>query len=285
MKIKNIIIIFFFAAMGLGCNVSKLIVNTASNSFDSAKLSIRKNGDLELLRDAIPASLLAIDVMLEASPDNKKLLITASEAYFGYSFAFVENKNPERARKLYKKAKGYAERAIIKKADFSKISIDQLESNLKKLKKEDVPALFQLANSWIGLINLSTTNIEALADIPKVIGIIERMLELNPDYYFGSPHVLMAGYYSARSKALGGNPEKAKYHFDKAFEISKSKSLLFHLFYAKYYAVQIQDKELFIKTLKYIIAAPDDLLPEMNFLNAIAKQKAKGLLENADEYF
>jgi hypothetical protein len=55
--------------------------------------------------------------------------------------------------------------------------------------------------------------------------------------------------------------------------------------YAKFYAVQIQDKALFVKTLSEIIATPVDSFPERNLANEVAKRKAKDLLEKADTLF
>jgi hypothetical protein len=55
--------------------------------------------------------------------------------------------------------------------------------------------------------------------------------------------------------------------------------------YAKYYAVQLKDRELFVKTLNDILSAPDDILPEQAFVNAAVKQKAKDLLAHTDDYF
>ena len=57
------------------------------------------------------------------------------------------------------------------------------------------------------------------------------------------------------------------------------------LMYAKYYAYMIQDKELCIRTLHEVIDAPDDLFPEMGFVNAAAKVKAKQLLEDVDNIY
>jgi len=67
--------------------------------------------------------------------------------------------------------------------------------------------------------------------------------------------------------------------------LSKRKMLVFLLTYAQYYAYQIQDRDLYIRTLKEVIEAPDDLFPEMGFINAAAKKKAKVLLENVDRLF
>jgi len=109
--------------------------------------------------------------------------------------------------------------------------------------------------------------------------------ELDETYYYGTVHSMLGSLYSAPPKAMGGNPEKAKRHFQRAFELSKSKFLVVHLMYAKFYAVQIQDKALFVKTLNEIVATPVNSFPERNLANEVAKRKAKDLLEKVDTLF
>jgi hypothetical protein len=108
---------------------------------------------------------------------------------------------------------------------------------------------------------------------------------LDDTFYHGGIHALMGVNFVSRPEMFGGQPEQAKDHFNEAFEISESKYLLWYFLYAKYYAVQINDKGLFVTTLNKILAAPDDLLPTEAFVNGAAKQKAKELLGHADDYF
>jgi hypothetical protein len=56
-------------------------------------------------------------------------------------------------------------------------------------------------------------------------------------------------------------------------------------FFAKTYAYQIQDRELFVATLRDIIAADSDILPGMELPNALAQMRAKRLLKEADILF
>jgi len=112
-----------------------------------------------------------------------------------------------------------------------------------------------------------------------------RILELDETYYYGSTHASLGAYFASQSLSLGGDPAKAKYHFDRAFEISESKLLVIHLMYAQYYAYQIQDRKLFTDTLDHVIATPVNLYPELNLINEIAKRKARKLLDNVDMYF
>ena len=55
--------------------------------------------------------------------------------------------------------------------------------------------------------------------------------------------------------------------------------------YAKTYAVQKQDLGLFKKLLGEVLDAPADILPGQQLANAVAKRKARKLLESADDLF
>jgi hypothetical protein len=58
-----------------------------------------------------------------------------------------------------------------------------------------------------------------------------------------------------------------------------------HVLYAKYYARQTFDRELFVSTLEKVLDAPVDSVPELTLLNTMAKDQAKGLLEKVNDYF
>ncbi|MEE8269532.1 MAG: TRAP transporter TatT component family protein, partial [Nitrospinaceae bacterium] len=63
------------------------------------------------------------------------------------------------------------------------------------------------------------------------------------------------------------------------------KFLMAKVIYAKTYAVQMQDRDLFKKLLNAVLDARSDILPEQQLANAVAKQKAQKLLESADDLF
>jgi hypothetical protein len=114
---------------------------------------------------------------------------------------------------------------------------------------------------------------------------MDRVLQLDDTFYYGGVHALLGGYLISRPEMFGGQPEQAQEHFTEAFEISQSKYLLWYLLYAKFYAVAMDDKQLFIDSLQRIVSAPDDILPEEAFANGAAKLKAREMLSHADEYF
>jgi hypothetical protein len=114
---------------------------------------------------------------------------------------------------------------------------------------------------------------------------IQRTLELDDSFYYGSPHLLMAVYLAARPEIIGGNLNKAKEHFDKAFSLGADKLLSAEVLFARYYAVRVRDRELFAQTLQEVIDAPVDEVPELTLANTLAKKKAREMLEKVDDYF
>jgi tetratricopeptide (TPR) repeat protein len=267
---------------------TKIMLDNLKPIRQNMKLAINKNSDLEMVKQAMPAGLIQLDGFIHMAPDNKELLVAGAESYSGYAFAFVEDEDPKRAGRLYQKARDYAFRALRQNEAFDAAFDKQLpdfEAAVATFEKEDVPALFHATNAWLKWIKANLEDPAVLMDLPKAEALMFKTLELDENFQYGTPHALVGAYYSARSKMLGGQPEKAKIHFERAFEISESKFLVFDLLYARYYAVQIQDAALFEKTLKRVINAPENLFPEKNLANEIARRKAKTLLAQKDEFF
>ncbi len=255
---------------------------------EKTKIAVNKSTDLSLVRDALPASLLQMDGLIEMAPDNKELLVAAAESYSGYAFAFVEDTDRPRASKLNLKAREYALRALADNEAFIQAldkPLDAFTPTLAGFEKDHVPAMFFAANTWLKYISFNLDNPEVLMDVPKVEAMMFRIEELDDQFMYGSIHAMLGAYYAGRSKTLGGRPDLSQTHFSKAFAISQNKYLVFHLLYARFYAVQIQDQALFEKTLQGIIDAPQNLLPERNLANEVAREKAKVLITKTDEFF
>jgi len=114
---------------------------------------------------------------------------------------------------------------------------------------------------------------------------METVLALDETFYYGGPHLFLGTILASRSPILGGDPQKANEHFIASLQISHEKFLLTKYFYARTYAVQVQDRDLFKRLLQEILSAPDDLLPEQRLANEIAKVKARRLLNQAEDLF
>jgi hypothetical protein len=284
---RSLLILAVFLAAS-GCSMKAFQVKQMHPIMDDMNTVVNSSTDVDTVRDAMPAFLVQMDGLILSAPKDQLLKLQASEAYFGYSFAFVEDTDKQRASQLYLKARDYA-LSVLK--DYSRFdqnfarSLSEFRYSLSVFHKKDAPALFWAANNWLAWIALNLDKPETLMDIPKVEAMLQKVNELDDTYYYGAAHASLGAFYAAQPKAVGGNPDKAKEQFDKAFAISGGKLLFVHLMYAKFYAYQIQDRELFVKTLEKVLAAKAERFPERAFANEVAKRKAKVLLDNVEEYF
>lgn len=288
MRIKWLTTAVFLIFLLPGCSsFIRMGLKSASPVLNDLIRAAYKHNDPELVKDAIPASLLILDGLIETDPENYELLVLASQGYSGYAMAFVEDEDPERAKKLYLRGKDYGLRALrlCKKFRRSLDRNEPMELALKKLDRGFVPAMFWTVSNWAGYINLSRKETEALFEISNVTALMERLRELNPEYFYGGVHLLYALYYANQPALTGGGPEKAKVEFERVFEISKNKFLLAHVLFAKFYAVPLKDESLFDSELNYVLSTPSDALPDAVFMNEIAKIKARNLLRKKDELF
>ena len=272
-----------------GCMPPKhMIIQSMNPIMNDMNLAINRNPDVDTVRDAMPAGLIQLDGFITSAPNNT-LLLTAAEAYFGYTFAFVEENDRERAGFLYLKARNYALRALVGAGESSVRFVDQpldaLTVSLKGFGRGDAPALYWSASCWMAWAGLNVNKPEVLVAIPKIEAMLLQCVELDETFYHGGAHAALGAFYASRAKVIGGDPDKARAHFKRAFEISDSKVLFFHLLYAQYYCYQIQDRDLYEKTLSGVIAVPVDHFPDKNFPNEVAKRKARVMLEKIDEYF
>jgi tetratricopeptide (TPR) repeat protein len=229
---------------------------------------------------------MLVDGLIEAYPNNSELLTAGCQAYTVYASSFVEDSDPVKASLLY--AKDYGFRALSLKQDFQQAAsgpLDDFVIFLGDYHKEYVPALFWATSAWAKWISLHPDNLEALADMPMLEAAMQRVIELDEGFYYGSPHLHMALYLAAKPSIAGGNLDKAKEHFDEAFAQGADKLLSAKVLFARYYAVRLKDRALFVKTLQEVIEAPVDEVPELTLSNTLAKEKARELLERADDYF
>lgn len=267
----------------------QIMISNLKPMMDKMNTATNQNGDVETVRRAMPAALLQLDGFIEAAPDNGDLLLRAAEAYSGYAFLFVEDVNKPRAVKLYKKARDYALRALQQNsalADILHCSNDDFNKGLAELGPDDARALFFSTSAWLSYMGLGWKyDASIVKHRPKLLSMMQRMLELDEAFNYGAIHAMYGSYYSACPTHLGGDPELSKYHFEMAFTVSESKFLPWRYLYAKYYCVQTQNRKAFVHTLYDIINAPVDLMPERRFANEAVKQKAKRLLEKADILF
>ena len=285
---KRIIVISIIMCLPMACATSKTmtVAATASLLEDIAKSAYRQS-DLRLIREGMPAYLMLIDGMVEAVPDNERLLISAAQSYASFASAFIQDEDKAYAAVLYARAKAYALRALnrIGVDDPVSMPLEAFEADLAKLSIKDAPYVFWAASCWGNWISLSQGSIEALAELPRVELLMKKVLELDEKFYYGGAHIFMGILNGSKPKMAGGNLDLARKHFLRAIELGRGEFLMTYIYYAEYFAKKAFDKDLYVSTLESVLKTPADTVPDLTLLNTVAHTQAKAMLDEADEYF
>ena len=287
LKILIIPTLLFFPLTGC-FSTRQMIADSAGGLFGELALSANRQSDIALVRQGLPSYLMLIDGMIGTNPDNQALLLAGAQAYASYASLLLEEEESSRASQLIQKAKIYALKALEQDPLFKgspENPLDLFQKQMEKAEKSHAPFLFGVGSIWGTWIAQGPDSVEGMADLPKVEALMDRVLKLDPGYYYGGPHLFKGIMLSARPVQYGGNLEKALTHFQQALKYSQGKFLMTQIFYAQYYAKQRLDRDLFVKTLNQVLSTPADIEPDLTLINTLAHDKAKRLLNQVNEFF
>lgn len=284
------------------CTPKKIASDITAQIMAGGAPSFEMESDVEVAKTTSITMLKMLEAFQYDNPSNKTLNVLLSRSYANYSQGFLEQellmaqgvddakyeKYLKRAKNFYAKGKDFGLRALKKNGGFKKAltkDLDTYKKSLKSFGRGSVPAMFWTAMNWGSWINLSKDSPIAIAEFPKAEALMERVLKLDENYFYGGPHLFFGFSYGSRPKMFGGDKAKSKMHFEKAINAYNRKFLLGIVFYAQIYAVQNQDPVLFESLLNEVIAADPSALPEARLANELAQEKAQWLLENKARFF
>ena len=282
-KFYSTAIIFSLLVLS-GCG--QLVSNAKQEFAEDLSATMLEQNDPETVKQAVPAYLILVSSMIKGDPDNVDLLISGSKLYGAYASVFVEDRG--RQKRLSTISFDYAHHAfcVYKQAacNIRELSYYEFEQSLKQFNKEDVQVLFALGSAWAGWLQANSADWNAVAELPRIDAIIQRVLELDPTINNGDAYLYMAVMQSFLPPAMGGKPELAKTNFEQAIKVSNGSNLMAKLLYAEKYARLVFDRELHDKLLQEVIDSPIEN-DEMTLINSIAQHKAKRLLAQSEDYF
>jgi tetratricopeptide (TPR) repeat protein len=287
-QMKRWALLFFILVFISGCSINRMAIRRAAGMIEIGMSAVYEEEDLELAKVSIEANLKLLEVLLKNDPENDRLKLLLAQGYGSYALGFVEDVDKERAKYFYLKGRNYALEVLKKNKILAKKinqSLQDWEKGLEKTDRKWVPALFWSAFNWGGYINLSLDNPRAIFDLGKVEAMMRRVVELDESYYFAGAHLFLGSMAGARPKLLGGDPEKAKSHFERAIQLTDGRFLMTYVYYAKYYAIQTLNEEKFDELVHHVLDARLDILPEYKLINQIAKKKAEMLLRSKSDIF
>ena len=281
MKKTALSLYLFILPMVCVAGCARLAVNATSSLMPDLTRTFFEECDLELARQSLPAQLKLMEGLLKKAPQNREFLKALCMGFTGYAMLFVEEEDPARASRLYQRSRAYGLRAI----GMEESTNHALQARLKLISRDEIDALFWVAMSWHAWINLNLDKPAALGELSMAQACLDRVMEIDPDYFFGAPYLIAGSILAARPEMLGGDAARAKDYFTRAMAASDGAFFLAPFYYAKYYAVRVQDKALFLDLIRRVEQGQPDHLKEVCLINAAVQQKIKGLKETTDELF
>lgn len=260
--------------------------SAAGGMADNLSTAILNQNDPQTVRDGAPAYLLLLDSFLEGDPDDPALLGAAARLYASYGTVFADD--PERARRLTGRARGYASRGLCEvfepSCGWPDMAFVEFEQTLGGLVPRHADALFSYAVASLAWIRAHSADWDALAELPQMEALLNRYLEIGAGEADASAYTYLGILATLRPPALGGEPEKGQALFERAIELTGGRDLSIKVEYARGYARMLYERELHDRLLEEVVAA-DPEVPGYTLTNVLAQRDAEELLETADEYF
>lgn len=284
----RLLAVLLLTVASTGCSVNRMIAYGTGRMLDGGIAAVYRETDLALARDALPSQLLLLETVLEQSPNDAKLRLYAAQAYYSYAFAFIEDEDRVRAGRHYERAFRHALVALPDeklREHFVSLSADEFSKRVSRLGKSDVPAMFWTASALGKWVDVNRDDPAVLANGFRAVMLMDRVLALDPEYFFGGPYLFFGAFLASTPIALGGDPARAREYFDKARAATHGRLLIVDVLDAQLLARQTQDRKRFHERLTTVVKSDDDAWPDMALINAVARAKARRLLALEDEWF
>lgn len=255
--------------------------------------------DPRLVGDALPFALKTYESLLAETPEHAGLRLAACRGFASYAAGWVEAEAEElesvdfaasqvarrRALRLHLRARDHCLRAWEGELPGFAASLRRApETALARVGPERIERLYWTAAAWGSAVALGLDRPELVADLPAVRALFARAVALAPDYDRGALDEAMIALESV-SELLGGSPERARRHFERALALSRGERASPYVAYARGVLVAQQDRRGFREMLEKALAVDLDASPADRLANRLAQERAARLLARADELF
>jgi len=296
---RQLSLLILAACFLLACSPRSYVVSRMADAASSGGDVFARDDDPELVRDAVPFALKAMESLLASSPEHKGLLAALCKGFTQYSVAFVredaeEAEDPavrragvERARRLFLRAKEYGMRGLsVGREGFPSGLFANPSAAAARIDAEDVPLLYWTGAAWSLAVSTSPDDPSLLADLPRIEALMRRALALDERYDAGAIHEFFVAFEGGRPEAMGGSIERARHHMERAMALSMGKKISPLVTFAETVSVRTQDRKGFLDLLDRALAFDArSAAPEYRMGNLVSQRRARWLKGRVDELF
>ena len=219
----------------------------------------------------------ALRLVVADEPGNQEALSLLSRALFTMADGYPSEEDGGLA--LFEEGVTVGERAMACDPQF-KARVDQGEKPgdaTFSLQTDDLASLY-----WTAMNLDRWSQLKGGLTRAKYKGYVAQMmthcLALDETAFQAGPRRFWGAWYSR------SDVDRSREFFEKARAISPD-CFATYVSYAETYAVQVRDRELFMKLLEHVLAQPVDVLPAIEPEQRIEKKKARTLLDQTDDLF
>lgn len=284
------------------CSLNKTVINGVADAVSKGGgITFTGEDDPQIVGDALPFALKFYESILEQTPEHQDLLLSTGSAYIMYANAYLQtpatmmstsdvSKKEEmmsRAKKFYLRGRDMLMRALeVRHPGFlNLVNQNKMTDAVASMTKEDVPFLYWTGAGWMGAYSINAFDINLSVGVQKAVALMNKALELNETFNNGAIHDFFIAYYASMPQGMGGNDDKARYHFEKTVEISKGKSASPYVSLATSICIRTQNVKEFKKLLTQALAIDVNQDITNRLANVINQKKAKWYLEHVEDFF
>ncbi len=283
-----------------GCSLRRLALGELANTLSGESASVfASDDDPELIRDAVPFSLKTMEALLVELPEDSDLLLSTCAGFAQYAYAFpatdaelvAEESYTEaealrlRARKLFLRGRDYCLRALeLRLPGVGEALLREPADALLGAERRDVPLLYWSGATWGGALSHGLDQPGLVADLPAIRALFERALALDEAWSEGAIHATLISL-EALPAIMGGSPERARSHFERAVQLSEGAAAGPYVSYAHAVAKPAGDRAAFVALLRDALAVDPTRDESQRLANEIAMRRARFGLEHVDEWF
>ncbi|MDR2552604.1 MAG: TRAP transporter TatT component family protein [Treponema sp.] len=295
------VLILLLALLSGSCSINKLVIHKISDALTGTGSSgvFLEDTDPELVGDAVPFAIKMYETLLDQNPGHPGLILTTGSLFIMYANAFVQGPaemlpvenyeekrvQMDRAKRLYLRGTAILEQGIENKYPGLLSAAAISGEGLAKIKKEDVALFYWEAAGSLSAFALNPFDLALGMRIPRISALMARCYELDPDFNGGALDDFYLLFYASLPEGMGGDPERAEIHYQKALEKSRGRSAGPYVSYAQAVAVPAQNYEVFKSNLEAALAIDPSEDGSNALANIISQRKARYLLEKAPELF
>lgn len=290
------------------CDIPRFTAKSTAKVLVRAQPSLKSEADYELAARAIPGALKTIEGFWVVAPDDANLTYILMEGFCQYGTGFVEDEVEQAEMRKDLEAADYhrarATKMFLRCMNYALLRLGKRwQENLFKSDEDVDKLLASTGHAWrtammwtaIGLasaINNNKDRVEMIGHLDTAKKILRRIVELDEKHgaprdkvAAAMPHIALGMAYTGLDKSLGGDPDLADKHFQKAIDLTEGKFLLAQVLRARRVAFRTKDRKGFHDSLVKVLETDPSIWPEQRLANEIAHRRARRYLKQEQELF